>query len=79
MYKEFMDPLPTGGESPIPPCQAVWNNYPGYYLIERDTRVAAEQITGHLTIASHRCFSLAMLAEYTEPLQGDEAGDYPRR
>ncbi len=62
-----------------------WKKPPGcpdalplYLLIEADTRVAARHISCHQDIASDGCFSLAMIAEYTQPLQHYGAWFYPR-
>jgi len=62
-----------------------WQKPPGcpeqlplYCLIESGTEAAARQISCHQDIASDGCFSLAMIAEYTEPLQRYGAWFYPR-
>ncbi|MEN8801665.1 MAG: SagB/ThcOx family dehydrogenase [Thiogranum sp.] len=62
-----------------------WQKPPGcpqqlplYCLIETETQAAARQISCHQDIASDGCFSLAMLAEYTEPLHRYGPWFYPR-
>jgi len=62
-----------------------WHRPPGcpeqlplYCLIERDTRAAARAISCHQDIASDGCFSLAMLAEFSESLQRYGPWFYPR-
>ena len=54
------------------------NQLPLYCLIEADARAAARQIACHQDIASDGCFSLAMLAEYTQPLHRYGPWFYPR-
>ena len=51
---------------------------PLYCLIERDTRAAARQISCQQDIASDGCFSLAMLAGFSDPLQRYGPWFYPR-
>ena len=51
---------------------------PLYCLIERDTRAAARAISCQQDIASDGCFSLAMLAEFSGPLQRYGPWFYPR-
>ena len=51
---------------------------PLYCLIERDTRAAAREISCQQDIASDGCFSLAMLAEFSDPLQRYGPWFYPR-
>jgi SagB-type dehydrogenase family enzyme len=51
---------------------------PLYCLIEADAREAARQIACHQAIASDGCFSLAMLAEFTAPLEHYGPWFYPR-
>jgi len=60
---------------PPPGCPAA---LPLYGLLERDTRNAARAIACYQDIASDGCFSLAMLAEFTGPLQRHGAWMYPR-
>lgn len=62
-----------------------WRKPPGcpeqlplYCLIEAETQTAARQISCHQAIASDGCFSLAMLAEFSEPLQRYGPWFYPR-
>ena len=62
-----------------------WQKPPGcpkqlplYCLLERDTRAAAREISCRQDIASDGCFSLAMLAEFSGPLQRYGAWFYPR-
>lgn len=62
-----------------------WHKPPGcpqqlplYCLIERDTRAAARAISCQQDIASDGCFSLAMLAEFSDPLQRYGPWFYPR-
>jgi SagB-type dehydrogenase family enzyme len=62
-----------------------WRRPPGcpqqlplYCLIEADTRAAARQISCHQEIAGDGCFSLAMLAEFTAPLERYGPWFYPR-
>jgi SagB-type dehydrogenase family enzyme len=62
-----------------------WKKPPGcpeqlplYVLLETDARAAARQTACHQDIASDGCFSLAMLAEYTQPLQRYGPWFYPR-
>ena len=62
-----------------------WQKPPGcpehlplYCLIERDVRAAARQISCHQDIASDGCFSLAMLAAFSGPLQRYGPWFYPR-
>jgi len=63
----------------------LWQKPPGcpeklplYCLIEAGTEAAARQISCHQDIASDGCFSLAMIAEYVEPLQRYGPWFYPR-
>jgi hypothetical protein len=49
-----------------------------YCLIERDTRAAAREISCQQGIASDGCFSLAMLAEFSGPLERYGPWFYPR-
>ncbi len=49
-----------------------------YCLIEADTRAAARQLSCYQEIASDGCFSLAMLTEFTAPLEGYGPWFYPR-
>jgi nitroreductase len=51
---------------------------PLYCLIEHDTRAAAREISCQQDIASDGCFSLAMLAEFREPLERYGPWFYPR-
>ena len=51
---------------------------PLYCLIERDTRAAAREISCQQDIASDGCFSLAMLAGFSGPLQRHGPWFYPR-
>lgn len=51
---------------------------PLYCLIEADVREAARQISCHQDIASDGCFSLAMIAEFTLPLEHYGPWFYPR-
>ncbi len=51
---------------------------PLYCLLERDTRGAAREISCQQDIASDGCFSLAMLAEFSDPLQRYGPWFYPR-
>jgi nitroreductase len=46
--------------------------------MQRDTRAAAREISCQQDIASDGCFSLAMLAEFSEPLERYGAWFYPR-
>jgi SagB-type dehydrogenase family enzyme len=62
-----------------------WQKPPGcpeqlplYCLIEAGAESAARQISCHQDIASDGCFSLAMIAEYIEPLQRYGPWFYPR-
>ena len=62
-----------------------WHKPPGcpeqlplYCLIERDTRAAAQAISCQQDIASDGCFSLAMLAEFSGPLEHYGPWFYPR-
>ena len=62
-----------------------WQKPPGcpqqlplYYLMERDTRAAAREISCRQDIASDGCFSLAMLAEFSGPLERYGPWFYPR-
>ena len=62
-----------------------WQKPPGcpqqlplYCLIETGAEAAARQIACHQDIASDGCFSLAMIAEYMEPLQRYGPWFYPR-
>jgi len=62
-----------------------WQKPPGcpeqlalYCLVEAATEAAARQIACHQDIASDGCFSLAMIAEYLEPLQRYGPWFYPR-
>jgi len=62
-----------------------WHKPPGcpeqlplYCLMQRDTRAAAREISCQQDIASDGCFSLAMLAEFSEPLERYGAWFYPR-
>jgi len=62
-----------------------WHKPPGcpqqlplYCLMERDTRGAARQISCQQDIASDGCFSLAMLAGFSDPLQRYGHWFYPR-
>ena len=62
-----------------------WRKPPGcpeqlplYCLIERDARAAARQIACQQAIASDGCFSLAMLAEFSAPLERYGPWFYPR-
>lgn len=49
-----------------------------YCLIETDTRAAARAISCQQDIASDSCFSLAMIAQFLEPLQQYGPWFYPR-
>ncbi|MGB5440049.1 MAG: SagB/ThcOx family dehydrogenase, partial [Gammaproteobacteria bacterium] len=51
---------------------------PLYCLMERDTRAAARAISCRQDIASDGCFSVAMLAAFSEPLQHYGPWFYPR-
>jgi SagB-type dehydrogenase family enzyme len=51
---------------------------PLYCLMERDTRTAAREISCQQDIASDGCFSLAMLARFSDPLQRYGPWFYPR-
>jgi len=51
---------------------------PLYCLMERDTRAAARTISCQQDIASDGCFSLAMLAEFSGPLERYGPWFYPR-
>ncbi|MGD2137196.1 MAG: SagB/ThcOx family dehydrogenase [Gammaproteobacteria bacterium] len=62
-----------------------WRRPPGcpetlplYCLVEADARDTARQISCQQDIASDGCFSLAMLAEFTPPLQRYGSWFYPR-
>ncbi|MGB5539704.1 MAG: SagB/ThcOx family dehydrogenase [Gammaproteobacteria bacterium] len=62
-----------------------WQKPPGcpetlplYCLIESDTRNAAREISCQQDIASDGCFSLAMLAEFSTPLERYGPWFYPR-
>ncbi len=62
-----------------------WQKPPGcpeqlplYCLVEADARAPARQTACHQDIASDGCFSLAMLAEYAQPLQRYGPWFYPR-
>jgi len=62
-----------------------WQKPPGcpqqlplYCLMERDTRAAAREISCRQDIASDGCFSLAMLAEFSGPLERYGPWFYPR-
>jgi SagB-type dehydrogenase family enzyme len=62
-----------------------WHKPPGcpeqlplYCLIERDTRAAAREISCRQDIASDGCFSLAMLAGFSGPLERYGPWFYPR-
>ena len=62
-----------------------WRKPPGcpeslplYCLIETDARAAARQISCQQDIASDGCFSVAMLAEFSEPLERYGPWFYPR-
>jgi len=62
-----------------------WHKPPGcpeelplYCLIKRDTRAAARAISCQQDIASDGCFSLAMLAEFSGPLERYGPWFYPR-
>ncbi len=63
----------------------LWQKPPGcpetlplYCLIESDTRAAAREISCQQDIASDGCFSLAMLADYSMPLERYGPWFYPR-
>lgn len=51
---------------------------PLYCLVESETGNAAREIACHQDIAGDGCFSLAMLAEYMDPLQRHGPWFYPR-
>ena len=62
-----------------------WHKPPGcpeqlplYCLMERDTRAAAREISCQQDIASDGCFSLAMLAAFSGPLERYGPWFYPR-
>ena len=62
-----------------------WHKPPGcpaqlplYCLMERDTRAAAREISCQQDIASDGCFSLAMLARFSDPLERYGPWFYPR-
>jgi len=58
-----------------PGCPA---SLPLYCLLERDARAAARQIACQQDIASDGCFSLAMLAGFSGPLEHYGPWFYPR-
>ena len=62
-----------------------WHKPPGcpeqlplYCLMERDTRAAAREISCQQDIASDGCFSLAMLASFSDSLERYGPWFYPR-
>jgi hypothetical protein len=70
---------PTGDYWPrASPFHGQQRQLPLYCLIETGTEAAARQIACHQDIASDGCFSLAMIAEYMEPLQRYSPWFYPR-
>jgi hypothetical protein len=54
------------------------DDLPLYCLIEDDFQEVARQVSCFQEIASDGCFSLAMLAEFTEPLETHGPWFYPR-
>lgn len=59
-----------------PPGCPMW--LPLYCLVEADARAAARQISCQQDIASDGCFSVAMLAEFSGPLERYGPWFYPR-
>ena len=85
LYLLVRDPAQTNALQQALTQANPWHKPPGcpqqlplYCLIEAETQTAARQISCHQDIASDGCFSLAMLAEYTEPLQEYGPWFYPR-
>ena len=85
LYLLVRDPAQTDALQRALTATNGWQKPPGcpeqlplYGLVEGDARAAARQTACHQDIASDGCFSLAMLAEYTQPLQRFGPWFYPR-
>ena len=85
LYLLVRDPAQTDALQRALSAANGWQKPPGcpeqlplYSLVEADARAAARQTACHQDIASDGCFSLAMLAEYTQPLQRYGPWFYPR-
>ena len=85
LYLLVRDPAQTGLLEQALTQSDPWHKPPGcpeqlplYCLMERDTRAAAREISCQQDIASDGCFSLAMLASFSGPLQRHGPWFYPR-
>jgi SagB-type dehydrogenase family enzyme len=85
LYLLVRDPAQTAALEQALTQADPWHKPPGcpeslplYCLIERDTRAAAREISCQQGIASDGCFSLAMLAEFSGPLERYGPWFYPR-
>jgi SagB-type dehydrogenase family enzyme len=85
LYLLVRDPAQTAALQQALTQADPWQKPPGcpqqlplYCLIERDTRAAAREIACQQDIASDGCFSLAMLAGFSGPLQHYGPWFYPR-
>jgi hypothetical protein len=85
LYLLVRDPAQTAALEQALTQADPWHKPPGcppqlplYCLIERDTRAAARQISCQQDIASDGCFSLAMLAGFSDSLQRYGPWFYPR-
>ena len=85
LYLLVRDPAQTAALQQALTQADPWYKPPGcpqqlplYCLVERDTRAAARKISCQQDIASDGCFSLAMLAEFSDPLQRYGPWFYPR-
>ncbi len=85
LYLLVRDPAQSGALRRALTRANSWQTPPGcpeqlplYCLIDADVRELAGQIACHQDIASDGCFSMAMIAEYREPLERYGAWFYPR-
>jgi SagB-type dehydrogenase family enzyme len=85
LYLLVRDPAQRGALQQALSGANAWHKPPGcpdylplYCVIEADVRQAARQIACHQDIASDGCFSLAMIAGYSDPLRHHGAWFYPR-
>jgi len=85
LYLLVRDPAQTAALQQALTQADPWQKPPGcpeqlplYCMIEADTGGAARQISCYQDIASDGCFSLAMLAEFSGPLQRYGPWFYPR-